>query len=322
MKKSIQLKPYARFLKNGEIVPGSLSLLREKPTTGIWKEIQAVEYFNKSSQNYLNIVKATYPNAQLSEYIAVKLESFLSSLGAKASNTVLNSITCSDDVNASEFASVVNIGQTPPALNTFLGPFMGGGLAGYPHTGLLGLQAFQSHATTDTPNNGPLLIINMPHIGITQQADLVAANDNVGRMLRKGKSSATLDNTCGAVATAIADAITLAGVAPVATNAPFINNYQRYQLARITYTSYAYYNAHTYSQNMIQATELIRAAGYTLLHDTLLPTNFASQTNLYLFSGTFINVDDEWSSCINVNSLAVLNGGAWTDLTSQFTSTL
>lgn len=322
MKKSIHLKPYARFLKNGEIVPGSLGLFTHAPLVGIWKEIQPIEYFNKNSRHYLDVVKATYPDAILSEHFAVKLEQFLSARGVKASDTILNSVTCSDDVNASEFANIVNIGQTPPTLNNFLGPFMGGGLAGYPHTGLLGLQAFQSHATTDTPNDGPLLIINMPHIGITQQADLVAANDNVGRMLRRGKSSATADNTCGAVATAIADAITLNGVAPVATNAPFVNNYQRYQLALITYTSYAYYNAHTYSQNMIQATELIRAAGYTLLHNTLLPSNFASQTNLYLLSGTFINVDDGWSSCINVNSLAVLNTGTWTDLTTQFTNTL
>jgi hypothetical protein len=303
-------------------VPGSLGLFTHAPLVGIWKEIQAVEYFNKSSQHYLDVVKATYPDAILSEHFAVKLEQFLSARGVKASDTILNSVTCSDDVNASEFANIVNIGQTPPALNNFLGPFMGGGLAGYPHTGLLGLQAFQSHATTDTPNDGPLLIINMPHIGITQQADLVAANDHVGRMLRKGKSSATGDNTCGAVATAIADTLNSGGEEPDPTLAIFVNNYQRYQLALITYASFEYYDTHSYSENMIQATELIRAAGYTLLHDTLLPSNFASQKNLYLFSGTFINVDDGWSSCIDVNSLAVLNSGTWTDLTTSFKNTL
>jgi hypothetical protein len=288
---------------------------------GIWKEVQPVEYFNNNSQHYLDVVKTTYPNAVLAQHLATKLQLFLSDRGIKTSDTVLNLTVCSDDVNASEFANINNIGQNPPALNSYLGPFMGGGLAGYPHTGLLALQAWQSHATSDTSTDGPLLLINMPHIGITQQADLVTANDNVGRMLRRGKSSATSDNTCGAVATAIADAIALNGVAPVATNAPFVNNYQRYQLALITYASYAYYNTHTYSQNMIQATELIRVAGFTILKNTLIPA-LTGQKNLYFLSGTFVNVDDGYSACINFDALWLRNSGAWTDLTNAFKATL
>jgi hypothetical protein len=321
MPRSIKLRPYARFLKNGEIVPGSLGLYTHAPKNGIWKEVQPVEYFNKTSQHYLDVVKVTYPNAVLAQHLATKLQLFLSNRGVKTSDTVLNLTVCSDDVNASEFADINNIGQNPPALNTYLGPFMGGGLAGYPHTGILGIQAWQSHATTDTSVDGPLLLINMPHIGITQQADLITANDNVGRMLRRGKSSATNDNTCGAVATAIADAITLNGVAPVSTNAPFINNYQRYQLALITYASFAYYNTHTYSENMIQATELIRVAGFTDLKNTLIPV-LTGQNNLYFLSGTFVNVDDGFSACINFNELWLRNGGTWTDLTIDFGNTL
>jgi len=321
MAKSIKLKPYARFLKDGEIVPGSLGLYTHAPKVGIWKEVQPVEYFNNNSQHYLDVVQTTYPNAVLAEHLATKLQLFLSDRGIKTSDTVLNLTVCSDDVNASEFANINNIGQNPPALNAYLGPFMGGGLAGYPHTGLLALQAWQSHATSDTSTDGPLLLINMPHIGITQQADLVTANNNVGRMLRRGKSSATSDNTCGAVATAIADAITLNGVAPVATNAPFVNNYQRYQLALITYASYAYYNTHTYSQNMIQATELIRVAGFTILKNTLIPV-LTGQKNLYFLSGTFVNVDDGYSACINFDALWLRNSGAWTDLTTAFKATL
>ena len=316
-----KLKAYARIDGTNTLVAGSLILRLKKPTVGNWKEVQPVEYFNKTSQHYLSVVQATYPNALLANTFAIKLEQFLSDRGVYANDTILNSVTCSDDVNASEFANINNIGQNPPALNNYLGPFMGGGLAGYPHTGILGLQAWQSHATTDTPNDGPLLLMNMPHIGITQQTDLFTANDNVGRMLRRGKSSATTDNTCGAVATAIADAITLNGVAPVATNAPFINNYQRYQLALITYSSYAYYNAHTYSQNMIQATELIRAASFTILKNTLIPA-LTGVSNLYFMTGTFINVDDGWSACINFNELWVRNAGTWTNLTTQFNTYL
>jgi len=317
MNRSPRLKPYARFLKNGEIVPGSLGLYSEAPIVGIWKEVQPVEYFNKTTKQYSGVINVTYPNAKLANSVAHNLVSFLETLGVNPYNTVLNSTTCSDDVNASEFANIFNIGQNPPALNNYLGPFMGGGLAGYPHTGILGAQAWQSHTTSDDNANGPLLLINMPHIAITQQADLIAANDNVGRMLRRGKSSATNDNTCGAVATAIGDAITLNGVAPVATNAPFVNNYQRYQLALIVYASYAYYNTHTYSENMIQATELIRVASYNILRNTIIPA-LGSVNNLYLFSGTFINADDGYSAFINVNSLEVRTGSTWTSLTTNF----
>jgi hypothetical protein len=318
---NISLKPYARFNTNGNIVPGTLNLYRNAPTTGIWKEMQPIEYFNKTTKHYRDVINTTYPNALLANSVAYSLVSFLDTLGADAYNTVLNSTVCSDDVNASEFSNIFNIGQNPPALNNYLGPFMGGGLAGYPHTGILGAQAWQSHTTSDDNTNGPLLLINMPHIGITQQVDLVAANDNVGRMLRRGKSSATSDNTCGAVATAIADAIALAGVAPVATNAPFVNNYQRYQLALITYASYAYYNAHTYSQNMIQATELIRVAGFTILKNTLIPA-LTGQKNLYFLSGTFVNVDDGYSACINFDALWLRDLTTWTDLTTAFKATL
>ncbi len=312
---NIPLKPYARFNTNGNIVPGSLSLFRGAPTVGIWKEMQPVEYFNRVNKNYSGIINATYPNALLANSVAYKLVSFLDTLGADAYNTVLNSTVCSDDVNASEFANIFNIGQNPPALNNYLGPFMGGGLAGYPHTGILGAQAWQSHTTSDDQYNGPLLLINMPHIGITKQADLVATNDNVGRMLRRGKSSATTDNTCGAVATAIGDSLALAGVAPVPANFP--NNYQRYQLAEILYPYYIYYSTHTYSENMIQATEAVRVASYDVLHDTIIPA-LGSATNLYLFSGTFINADDGYSAFINIDSLEVRVGTSWTSLTTSF----
>ena len=312
---NISLKPYARFNTNGNIVPGTLNLYRNAPTTGIWKEMQPIEYFNQITKHYRNVINTTYPNALLANSVAYSLVSFLDTLGADAYNTVLNSTVCSDDVNASEFANIFNIGQNPPALNNYLGPFMGGGLAGYPHTGILGAQAWQSHTTSDDNTNGPLLLINMPHIGITQQADLVAANNNVGRMLRRGKSSATVDNTCGAVATAIGDSLALAGVAPDPANFP--NNYQRYQLAEILYPYYAYYGSHTYSENMIQATEAIRVASYDVLSNTIIPA-LGPATNLYLFSGTFINADDGYSAFININSLEVRVGTSLTSLTTEF----
>jgi len=332
MAKSIKLKPYARFLKNGEIVPGSLGLYTHAPKVGIWKEVQPVEYFNKTTQHYLDVVNITYPDAVLAQHLATRLQLFLSDRGVKTSDTVLNLTVCSDDVNASEFADINNIGQNPPALNSYLGPFMGGGLAGYPHTGALALQAWQSHATTMTPTDGPLLLINMPHIGVTQQADLVTANDNVGRMLRRGKTSATSDNTCGAVVTAANWVMTngAGGSAPTRGAGVFADNDQYYTLASILYTNRATlcsapYNfvldPTKYSAGVKLATEYIRAASFTDLKNTLIPV-LTGQKDLYFLSGTFINVDDGYAPSINFNELWLRNSGTWTDLTTDFRNTL
>ena len=332
MTKSIKLKPYARFLRNGEIVPGSLGLYTHAPKVGIWKEVQPVEYFNKTTQHYLDVVQTTYPDAVLAQHLATRLQLFLSDRGVKTSDTVLNLTVCSDDVNASEFADINNIGQNPPALNSYLGPFMGGGLAGYPHTGALALQAWQSHATTMTPTDGPLLLINMPHIGVTQQADLVTANDNVGRMLRRGKTSATSDNTCGAVVTAANWVMTngSGGSAPTRGAGVFADNDQYYTLANILYTNRATlcsapYNfvldPTKYSAGVKLATEYIRAASFTDLKNTLIPV-LTGQKDLYFLSGTFINVDDGYAPSINFNELWLRNSGTWTDLTTDFRNTL
>jgi len=327
-----KLKSYALFDSSGLIVPGSLVVQKIKPSNKNFKQVTAVEYYNKTTPAYSNIVTAAYPSAILANTFSVKLENFLLTKGVKANKTVLNYTACSDDVNASEFANIVNIGQSPASLNEFLGPFMGGGLAGYPHTGALGLQAWQSHATTDTPIDGPLLLMNMPHIGVTQQSDLVASNNNIGRMLRKGKSSASADNTCGAVVTAAqwVMANTASGSAPVRGAGVFANNDQYFTLATILYTNRvtlcsAPYNfvldSTKYSAGVKLATEYIRAKSFTDLKNTLIPV-LSGQKSLYFLTGTFINVDDGYSAFIDFNELWLWDSGSWTDLTTAFKLTL
>jgi hypothetical protein len=327
-----KLKSYALFDNSGLIVPGSLVVQKIKPSNKNFKEVFAVKSYDKTTNAYTAIVNSAYPNALLADTFSVKLETFLLTKGVKAKDTVLNLTACSDDVNAPEFANIINIGQTPESLNEFLGPFFGGGLAGYPHTGALGLQAWQSHATTDTSTNGPLLLINMPHIGISQQPDLVAASNNVGRILRKGKSSASADNTCGAVVTAAqwVMANLAGGSAPVRGAGVFANNDQYFTLATILYANRATlcstpYNfvldTTKYSAGVKLATEYIRAKSFTDLKDTLIPV-LSGQKNLYFVTGTFINVDSGYSAFIDFNELWLWDSGAWTDLTTAFKATL
>ena len=327
-----KLKSYALFDNSGLIVPGSLVVQKIKPSNKNFKEVFAVKSYDKTTNAYTTIVNSAYPNALLADTFSVKLETYLLTKGVKAKDTVLNLTACSDDVNAPEFANIINIGQSPESLNEFLGPFFGGGLAGYPHTGALGLQAWQSHATTDTSTNGPLLLINFPHIGVSQQPDLVSASNNVGRILRKGKSSASADNTCGAVVTAAQWVMTnlAGGSAPVRGAGVFANNDQYFALATILYANRATlcstpYNfvldATKYSAGVKLATEYIRAKSFTDLKNTLIPV-LSGQKSLYFVTGTFINVDSGYSAFINFNELWLWDSGAWTDLTTAFKATL
>jgi hypothetical protein len=197
---------------------------------------------------------------------------------------------------------------------------MAGGLAGYPHTGRLAVAAWASHATTET--SGALLLINMPHIGITQQADLVP-NNNVGRMHRKGKVDATNDSTCGAAFFAYSWS-SAAGAPPDINDFP--DNYQYYTLANVTYPFSDSFSG-SYSENMIVSTELIRSSSDALLvgPDGILNTGSGIPSNLDVFycNGVFINTDYGYNSYVSINSFQKYSGsGGWEDFTSAFTSSL
>jgi hypothetical protein len=272
--------------------------------------------------SYDTIVQTTYPNAVDSYHFGEVIKSFISgNFGYVSDNIVLANSICSDDVDGPVFVNEVNIGQFPSSTNQFLGPFMAGGLAGYPHTGRLAVAAWASHATTET--SGALLLINMPHIGITQQEDLFANNNNVGRMHRKGKIDATNDSTCGAAFFAYSWS-SAAGAPPTASDFP--DDYQYYTLANVTYPFSESFSG-SYSENMILSTELIRSSSDALLvgPSGILNTGSGIPANLDVFycNGIFINTDYGYNSYVSINSFQKYSGsGGWEDFTSAFTSSL
>jgi len=291
-------------------------------SSSAWAPVLTTIPRTPNSSSYDAIVQATYPQAVDSYHFGEVIKSFINdNFGYVSDNIVLANSICSDDVNGPTFINEINIGQFPSSTNQFLGPFMAGGLAGYPHTGRLAVAAWASHATTET--NGALLLINMPHIGITQQADLVP-NDNVGRMHRKGKASATGDSTCGAAFFAYSWS-SAAGAPPTASNFP--DNYQYYTLANVTYPFSESFSG-SYSENMILSTELIRSASDALLvgPNGILNTGsgIPSDIDVFYCNGTFINVDYGYNSYVSINSFQKYNGndGGWEDFTAAFTSSL
>jgi hypothetical protein len=274
---------------------------------------------------YDTIVKNTYPQAVDSYHFGEVIKSFISgNFGYVSDNIVLANSICSDDVDGPVFVNEVNIGQFPSSTNQFLGPFMAGGLAGYPHTGRLAVAAWASHTTTET--SGALLLINMPHIGITKQTDLVP-NDNVGRMHRKGKASATGDQTCGAAFFAYTQASTnILNLSVPPTASQYVDNFQWYTLTNILYPFSASFTG-SYSQNMIKATEYIRSASDAWIigpNGISNPLSFVpANLDIFYCNGTFINTDYGYNSYVTINKFQKFRSGSgWADYTAAFTSSL
>jgi hypothetical protein len=312
------LKPYAlKNITTNTIIPGSLVLADSKPKKGDWiSVVESVERNINNPVTYDATVKLTYADAVNAERFGDHAKAFIKEKGYDANNIVLSNSICSDDIDGPIYANTNNIGQTPESQNDFLGAFMSGGLSGYPHTGILGIQAWGSHVTSTT--SGGLFMINMPHIGISQSG-------NVGRIWRKGKTQAEslTDNTCGAVATAIAW-VGANSVAPVASNFP--NDYQNYTLCAILFPFKASLGAILdYGDQMVYATEKIRLAGAAFIEGAsgIVSGNVPAATDVFFCSGTFINTDAGYSAYVVVTSFKKYNTvGGWVDLTTEFLENL
>jgi len=325
-------RAFVRYSKQGKIVPGSLILTAgsfpQGPAT--WNEVPAdlcctTSVFPPNPTSYNITVQDEYEDAISALRFAEATKEFIKTQGYSYKDVLLSTDVCSDDVNAVEL--VGNLGQTSAQQSSFLGPFFGAGLAGYPHTGVLGLQAWASHITA----NGALFLVNMPHIGISQVG-------NVGRMWRKGKTQAQslTDNTCGAVVTAAQWVMTnlAGGPTPVRGAGVFANNDQYFTLATILWANRATlcsapYNfvldPTKYGAGVKLATEYIRVASDTFLTGAsgIIAANVGANVDVFYCSGTFINVDYGYNAYVNVTSFKKYNSvSGWTDLTTPFLNSL
>jgi len=265
-----------------------------------------------AQSSYTQTIKYTYPNAVFAETWGTYTTGFISSQGYSSDNIIYAEGICSDDVDGPTFTGVNNIGEFPESMNTFLGPFMSGGLAGYPFVGSVGLGAWASHVT----NTGTLFISSMPHIGITEDGD-------VGYMYRRGQGN-YLSNTCGAVAGAV-NWVTGSTQAPEYTGFTEGGNYEFYTLTNILWEYKSTLTGMTYGQQMKFATDTIRDAAEQFIIANL-PSSVTAQTsnNVYFCNGIFINTDDGSEAYVDINRFKRYNTSAntWTDLTSIYLSGL
>ena len=262
-----------------------------------------------------------FSGAVLSEVWGTYTTEYITNEGIPSTDIVLAEGICSDDVDAAYLPG--NIGGWPTSINSFLGPFMSGGLAGYPFVGSVGFGAFSSHVATTL--DGTLFVTSMPHIGVTEDG-------RSGRMLRRGKTNSLTDNTCGAVAGAISQVVDFLIAPPSQDNPPFNNeNYSFWKLTDIlwpfksTLSGFTGTTEEIYNKQMIFATETIRDSAYDYIIANLPSQVTANTTNdVYFLSGIFINSDvssgtTQFESYVVVDKVMKYEFGiGWSDITVDY----
>ena len=265
-----------------------------------------------SQSAYTTTVRGIYSSASLVETWGTYTVNYIKQKSGFDPYQVLYAVgICSDDVDA--FTVNGNLGQFPVAMNSFLGPFMAGGLAGYPFVGSIGFGAFASHIT----DTGSLLISCTPHIGVTEDGD-------AGYQYRKGQEANLINLTpstnCGAVHGAVG-LVTTDPTAPDITNAPYDNeNYELWKLADIIFPYSASFSG-SVSENIIAATSIIRDAGWQYVYNN--SSSFYSALTgrtMYAIGGTFINTDYGFEGYIEINQFQAYNSStnSWTDYTQDY----
>ena len=262
-----------------------------------------------------------FSGAVLSEVWGTYTTQYITDEGIPSTDIVLAEGICSDDVDAAYLPG--NIGGWPTSINSFLGPFMSGGLAGYPFVGSVGFGAFASHVATTL--GGTLFVTSTPHIGVTEDG-------RSGRMLRRGKANSLTDNTCGAVAGAISQVVDFLIAPPDQNNPPFNNeNYSFWKLTDIlwpfksTLSGFTGTTEEVYNKQMIFATETIRDSAYDYIIANLPSQVTANTTNdVYFLSGIFINSDvssgtTQFESYVVVDKVMKYEFGiGWSNITVDY----
>jgi hypothetical protein len=303
-----------------------------------WVPVLTAIPYTPNPISYNATVSAIYPSASSAQDFGTYLKSFISgTFGYAPNNTLLDACVCSDDIDGPTFININNIGQNPQSLNNFLGPFMGGGIGGYPHTGTTGLLAYASHVTYLT--SGSLLIMSMPHIGITQQG-------TVGGVYRYGQSPypAAPNSACGAVGAAT-NWVLSSSVAPTypsfsaATGLPMyplqtpsLVDYQQYTLTNILWgvsgsiiatASGSVGNYTMTAATWKLSTDTIRSGSQVFFSASvpqIATINTESVARVFFVDGIFINTDYDYNAYVNPVTFLEYNvaSGSWYNYTTPF----
>lgn len=215
-------------------------------------------------------------------------------LGVDEERIALLTSVCSDDLNSMSLPNT-----------QMVGPFILGGLDGYPFVGKTGLSAFSHHV----PEHGAALLFFGPHVGITGTGE-------VGKVVRPGQSAAS--DCCGAAMAGLtklaAGGITLKDPCDFA-----VDDYQQETLEQLLLrygTEILGSGPPDNSRRFVRMTDVIYRETKRFLFDLLSSIEF--ETPAFLFGGILINADGGRASSIALRDAVRLDHRRFEDRTSEF----
>lgn len=240
-------------------------------------------------------VRPYYPDAILATQL-VKAFCWYAKLrlGVDEERIALLTSVCSDDLNS------VSLPDTD-----MVGPFILGGLDGYPFVGKTGLGAFSHHI----PEHGAALLFFGPHVGITNTGE-------VGLVVRPGQSAPS--SCCGAAAAGLSKLV--AGGITLKDPCDFdVEDYQQETLEQLLLRNESEIlgsGPPDNAQRFVRMTEVIYRESKQSFFDLLRGIEFEEPA--FLFGGILINVDGGAESSIALRDAVRLQHGRFEDWTGDF----
>lgn len=241
-------------------------------------------------------ISTYYPKAiEASTLVAAFLWFARTALGVKVDEIALLTSICSDDLNSVQFLRGTKM----------IGPFILGGLDGYPFVGKTGLGAYSHHF----PDGGTGLMFFGPHAGITDTGVL-------GKVVRPGQKVES--DCCGAAAAALRK-LEAHGITPKQPCDFSVDDYQQETLEQILLAKETYILPPGQSDDglrFFRATEAI----YTAMKGTMLTllrgVTFEAPT--FIFGGILINHDEGKEASIEIRDVLMAAHGQIEDVTHKF----
>ena len=236
-----------------------------------------------------------YPDAILVSYFIEAFFAFTKlTLGIGEKQIAFLTSICSDDLN--------NVGMPKTGM---VGPFVQGGLDGYPFAGKTGVGAFSHHL----PEKGAAMMFVGPHVGVTQTG-------LVGKVIRPGQK--TPSDCCGAAANGLRK-LEAGEIKPKEPSEFAEDDYQQEKLEQLILR---------HKDEILKAGQQGGPERFICMSELLYREEMQAFTHLlesahfgdpaFVFGGIVINEDAGKESSIALRDAGRIEKGKYEDMTEKF----
>ena len=240
-------------------------------------------------------VRRHYPGAIKASYFMDALLDFTKiTLGIGEERIAFLTSVCSDDLNSVELPDT-----------EMVGPFLLGGLDGYPFAGKTGLGAFSHHL----PDRGAAMMFFGPHVGVSHTG-------LVGSVIRPGQTTPTA--CCGAAALGLRR-LEAGEITPKDPSGFAEDDYQQEKLEQLILRhkdDILGAGPPGDPRRFIRMSELLYGEMKQAMMHLLASTQFEAPT--FVFGGILINEDDGEGSSVALRDAGRVDHGKYVDLTKEF----